>query len=200
MAQHPVPSEIADWVALVVEDNADDLLRYFRRRVSDPEDAADLLGQTLLRLWERAAKVPTTDEQARMWCFGIARNVLREHRRGAAQRIGLAEELRAHLRLLPARDNAADTAVLGAFRAQEVASALATLDERSRELVTLIHWDGFSTAQAARVLGMNESTARTRYSRALHRLAPLLGDEATAAASGASSVRGAGAPAGAAGA
>jgi RNA polymerase sigma-70 factor (ECF subfamily) len=51
-----------------------------------------------------------------------------------------------------------------------VRRAVGRLDERSRELVILVHWDGFSIAQAARLLSMNASTARTRYGRALHRL------------------------------
>ncbi|MDS0246959.1 RNA polymerase sigma factor [Microbacterium aurantiacum] len=41
---------------------------------------------------------------------------------------------------------------------------------KTRELVMLVHWDGFSIASAARRLSMNESTARTRYGRALQRL------------------------------
>ncbi|WP_363432020.1 sigma factor-like helix-turn-helix DNA-binding protein [Microbacterium sp. LWH3-1.2] len=40
----------------------------------------------------------------------------------------------------------------------------------SRELLILIHWDGFNIAQAARVMGLNQSSARTRYSRAKQRL------------------------------
>lgn len=34
----------------------------------------------------------------------------------------------------------------------------------------LVHWDGFSIADAARLLSINNSTARTRYGRALRRL------------------------------
>ncbi len=170
MPPRPVSPELQDWVAVVVEDNADDLLRYLRRRVDQPEDAADLLGHVLLALWEGGARVPTTDTDARLWCFGIARNVLREHYRHAAKRLALTGQLREHLRDTALQDNAAHTAAETRIRAEEVRSAVMALDKRSRELVMLIHWDGFRIAEAARLLSMNESTARTRYGRALKRL------------------------------
>jgi len=166
----PVPPELRDWVELMVADNADDLLRYFRRRVEQPEDAADLLGHLLLVLWEKASRIPVSDEEARMWCFGIARNMLREHYRSATKRISLANTLRDHLAGSALPDNSADTTANARLQAQATRRAVGQLDERSRELIILVHWDGFSIAQAARLLSMNESTARTRYGRALQRL------------------------------
>lgn len=56
------------------------------------------------------------------------------------------------------------------MNAEAVRQALGALDQRSREVVTLVHWDGFAIAYAARLLSMNESTARTRHARALRRL------------------------------
>jgi len=170
MPAHPVSPDLHDWIAVVVEDNTDDLLRYLQRRVTHPEDAADLLGHVLLALWVNGARVPTTDTDARMWCFGIARNVLREHYRHTAKRLALAGQLREHLRDTALQDNAASTAAEARIRAEGVRTAVVALDKRSRELVMLVHWDGFSIAEAARLLSMNESTARTRHSRALKRL------------------------------
>ena len=175
MTRHrALPSDLRDRIAIVVSDNAADLLRYLRRRVTAADDAADLLGHVLLRLWENGAKVPTTDEAARMWCFGIARNVLREHARQGVKQLRLADALRRHLRDHPHPHNSADALAASAFTVQTVHVALASLDEQSRELIMLIHWDGFSISDAARLLSMNPSTARTRYARAKERLALLL--------------------------
>ncbi|MEV8218699.1 sigma factor-like helix-turn-helix DNA-binding protein [Microbacterium sp. NPDC077391] len=55
-------------------------------------------------------------------------------------------------------------------------AAVVALDAKSRELMMLVHWDGFSLAEAARLLSMNESTARTRHGRALRRLEKELGE------------------------
>lgn len=172
----PLAPELRDWIEIVVDDNADDLLRYLQRRVNQPQDAADLLGRVFLRLWENGVKVPTNDIDARMWCFGIARNVLREHYRHTAKSLALANELREHLRHSEPHATAADTAAEAQIRARAVRAAVVALDERSRELVMLVHWDGFNLAEAARLLSMNESTARTRHGRALRRLEKELGE------------------------
>ena len=174
MRRRSLAPEIRDWVELVVQDNADDILRYLTRRVDQREDAADLLGNVLLVLWERGERVPTSDEGARMWCFGIARNVLREHRRSAVKSIGLASALRTHLRDTPQPDNSAEAIAETTARASDVRSALMHLDERAKELLMLIYWDNFSIADAARLLSINESTARTRHVRALRRLEAVL--------------------------
>jgi RNA polymerase sigma-70 factor (ECF subfamily) len=176
-----LPQELHDWIEIVVEDNADDLLRYLQRRVDPTHEAADLLGSVLLALGEHGARVPTDDEDARMWCFGVARNVLREHYRHAARRVTLADALREHLRVSAEQDNAADSAAEGRIRDEAVRNAVVALDKRSRELVMLVHWDGFRIAEAARLLSMNESTARTRYGRALRRLERVLGERPSSA-------------------
>ncbi|CAD5994521.1 RNA polymerase sigma factor [Agreia sp. COWG] len=170
MRRRPITSEQRAWVESVVEDQADDLLRYLRRRVNQPEDAADLLGQVLLTVWAGADRVPATAQDARMWCFGIARNVSRESYRHAAKKLALADELRDDLRLTAGEDNSAAIVAEAGLRAENVRRAVGTLDERSRELIRLVHWDGFSIAEAARLMAMNESTARTRYGRALRRI------------------------------
>lgn len=170
MRRRAMPPELQAWIAAVVDDNADDLLRYLRRRVNQPDDAADLLGRVLLTLWETGEKMPTSDTDARMWCFGIARNLLREHYRRAAKNLALADELRDHLRSSEASENSASITAETNLRDAGVRAAIATLDAKSRELIMLVHWDGFSIAAAARLLSMNDSTARTRYGRALQRL------------------------------
>jgi RNA polymerase sigma-70 factor (ECF subfamily) len=133
MHRRILPPEIHDWLELVIQDNADDLLRYLTRRVNQREDAADLLGSVFLILWEKGARVPTTDEDARMWCFGIARNVLREHRRRAMKSIGLANALRTHLRDIPQPDNSADAIAESTLRASDVRNALITDPSRDAE-------------------------------------------------------------------
>lgn len=170
MGRRRVAKELREWIEIVVEDNADDLLRYLRRRVNHPEDAADLLGRVLLTLWENGAKVPTTDEEARMWSFGIARNVVREHYRRNVRRLELADRLRFRLSTSTQSASATDGLAEANIRNAELRRAVMALDESSRELVMLVHWDGFSIASAARLLSINDSTARTRYGRALRRL------------------------------
>ena len=44
----------------------------------------------------------------------------------------------------------------------------------------LIHWDGFSVAEAAEILGLNASTARGRYAAAREQLRQALAEPAAA--------------------
>ncbi|WP_416347684.1 RNA polymerase sigma factor, partial [Cryobacterium sp. 10I1] len=48
----------------------------------------------------------------------------------------------------------------------DVRRALEVLPRNQRELIRLVHWDGFSIIDAARISGIRESTARGRYQRA----------------------------------
>lgn len=174
----------ADWVTQVIQANGRDLLGYFIRRVSSPDAAADLLGNLFVVIWRRRDKLPSDPEQARKWCFGIARNALREHRRGHARQIALADTLRAHLETTALR-YAADPAHAAEQREQsaKLHAAIRRLDSRSQELITLIDWDRFSISDAAEHLGMNPSSARTCYSKVRAKLAYLLDDDAPRTAS-----------------
>lgn len=136
----------------------EDLLSYFRRRV-DPEDAADLLAETMATAWRRRTDVPTGEEAGRMWLFGIARNTLLHHRRGEARRWRLADRFRTLLAAEPPMGSAPDDGA-------EVRDAIDRLPPDLAELVRLVHWDGFTLAEAAELTGIPASTARGRYQRA----------------------------------
>lgn len=152
-----------------VEANAADLLAYLSRRVG-PDDAPDLLGETLVVAWRRVRELPTGIERARMWLFGIARGTLLNHARGQRRRWALADRIR----LEPAADRSGAPADAGA----EVRDAIARLDPEQAELVRLVHWDGFSVAEAAELLGIPASTARGRHQRAKDDLRAALSIEA----------------------
>lgn len=144
----------------LVQSNSSDLLRYLLRRVEVAEDAADLLSDTLLTTWRRLGSAPRDDDRARMWMFGVARRVLANHHRGAHRRTALAERLRAEIAATPPMPEP------DADETHTVRQAIRALTPRLREVVMLVHWEGFSLAEAAQVLGVPASTARNRYARA----------------------------------
>lgn len=134
-----------------------DLLGFFVTRLDDREDAADAVAETLLVLWRKRRAIPTNREEARRYAFGIARRVLLTVRRGRRRRTALADRLRAVVRSEAKSDPEPDL---------DLRAALDTLTERDRELVLLVAWDGFSVADAGRILRISPEAARTRYSRA----------------------------------
>lgn len=138
---------------------ASDLLAYFERRVTLREDAADLLGETMLQAWRRIDVFPEDDKtRQRMWLFGIAANLLANHRRSKRRKLALANRLRDTISTSSVEPDLAD--------ANAVRDAVVRLHDTHRELVMLIHWDGLTIVEAAQLLGMNPSTARSRYSAA----------------------------------
>lgn len=147
------------------------LLAYFERRVHSREDAADLVGETMLQAWRRIGALPVGDPvRQRMWLFTIAANVLTNHKRTLRRRTALADRLRVHLATAPSNPDLAEN--------YTVRDAVMRLHEAQRELVMLIHWDGLTIVEAAEVLGLNPSTARGRYAAARAVLKTALTDAA----------------------
>lgn len=151
-------------VSALVEREAARLLGYFLRRTASPDDAADLLGETLLVVWRKEHSIPNDETRARMWMFGIARKVLSGQRRTLTRRTALTAKLASELTL------AAPTAVVADDLAVEVREAIGALGAVDQEIVKLVYWDGFSLDGAAALLGLRASTVRSRHARARARL------------------------------
>lgn len=159
-------------VETAIRANAIDLLHYFERRTI-PDTAADLVAETMLIAWQREHDHPEDAEASRMWLFGIARNVLKNAERGHRRRHRLASKLKMLLR----QDEASQAADDGA----EVRDAIQRLDPELSELIRLVHWEGFSVADAGQILGLPSSTARGSYQRAKQQLREALDPDDSAA-------------------
>lgn len=142
-----------------LHESSSDLLAYLERRVKSRDDAADLLSETLLQAWRRIDGFPADDlARQRMWLFTIAANVLANHRRSRRRHYALADRLRDNLATASPVPDVAET--------NAIRDAVLRLHDAQRELVMLIHWDGFTIVEAAEILGLNASTARSRYATA----------------------------------
>ena len=148
--------------------NQADILAYLVRRVDNREDAADLFGETYLVAWRRRRSMPREPEAARKWLFVVARNTLLNHYRSGRRRGGLTDSLRGELRRLDALGEPPTEEQL------DVRRAIEALDHRLAELVRLVHWDGWSIADASEIMGISSSTGRSRYAAARSRLQKLL--------------------------
>lgn len=138
---------------------------YARRRV--PADAVDdIVSEAFLVVWRRLDQVP---EPALPWLLTVVRNVVGTEWRGAARRHRLwLKAQTGHVEGYDPEPDIADGPVV---------AALARLNERDREALTLVAWDGLTPAQAAAVLGEPSARFRRRLHRAGHRLRVQLDDE-----------------------
>lgn len=153
-------------ITAALRESSPDLLGYLQRRAGR-DDAPDLLGETMVVAWRRVGDLPVDPERARMWLFGIARTVLFNHGRGERRRWALADRLR--------QESRNDLVASPADDGSEVRDAIARLDADLAELVRLVHWERMTLVQAAELVGIPASTARTRYSRAKEELRAVLG-------------------------
>lgn len=146
--------------------NADDLLSYLERRLGI-DDAPDALAEVMTVAWRRAKDLPAPAVEARMWLYGIARNVSGNASRSRIRRTRLADRLREVASAAPGP---------GADDGMEVRDAIAALDSDAAEVVRLRHWEGFSLAEIAQILNEPASTVRSRYAKARDHLAAALTD------------------------
>lgn len=146
------------------QEHAAAVVRYARRRVL-PGEVDEVVAETFLVAWRRIDEVP---DPALPWLFGVARGVSANVLRSARRRDALHERLAGQ----PMRRGTSHA------DPRELASALAQLSERDRELLTLIAWDGLAPAQAAEALGCSRATLAVRLHRARRRLRTALDAEA----------------------
>ena len=130
--------------------------RFLRGRVGG-QLAEDLASETFVVAFGRRHAYDLSREDARPWLYGIAVNLLREHRRAEERR------LRAYARV-PA-DLAETSAELGDRIDSTVSAALLDLSYEERNLILLLAWADLTYEQLADALGLPVGTIRSRVSR-----------------------------------
>lgn len=164
-------AERDDRLEALIRANASDLLAYLERRIDPRADAADILSEALIVAWKKVGRAPVDEIAARMWLFGITRNILLNARRAASRRLTATTRLREQLALGDVPKDPDD--------AVAVRAAVQGLPKDLRELIELVHWEGFTIAEAAGITSVSPSTARSRYAAAKERLRNALVDEGT---------------------
>jgi RNA polymerase sigma-70 factor, ECF subfamily len=141
-----------------------DLLAYLVRRAPTVDDAADMLAETYLVAWRRLAVIPGGDD-ARLWLYGVARNLLLKgaDRRRSGNRLveRLADELRTAQPVQPPTN---------VEHSARIRAALSALPAKDRELLLLAAWEDLAPKEIATVLGTSANVARVRLHRARARL------------------------------
>lgn len=141
------------------------VLGYALRR-TDAEEARDVVSETFTVAWRRFDDVPE-GEAALPWLLTTARKVLANHLRAAQSRM--------HVSLAGPRAGAPDHPedVVGTA---SLVQAFNALEERDREALALVAWDGLAPREAAIVVGCSAATFSVRLHRARKRLTSLLAE------------------------
>ncbi len=129
---------------------------YCVRRLGS-DDAADATAEVFTVAWRRIWRVPS-DAGALPWLYGVARNIVANHRRSRRRRERLEARLAGH-------PTAAWTELQGGLD-----GVLASLRDDDREILMLAAWEGLGSEDLGRALGCSAGTASVRLHRARNRL------------------------------
>lgn len=147
--------------------------RYLNRRLGvGPAD--DLAAETFAIAFDRRGSYDRSWPNARPWLYGIAANLIRQHRRVERRR------LLAYARAVErssSRDDIedADERIAAQRAAPQLAKALSSLKAGDREVLLLFAWEGLSYAEIALAIGIPEGTVRSRLNRARLRVRERIG-------------------------
>lgn len=130
------------------------------------EDANEAASEIFLVAWRRPERVPAGDA-ARLWLYGVARNVVRNWERSGRRRLRLVAKSAS---FAPAESEGPEVHVIRNEEHREVVEAIATLPDTDREVVRLKIWEGLSNREVGQVLGMTDRAVEARYTRAIKKL------------------------------
>jgi RNA polymerase sigma factor (sigma-70 family) len=165
--------------AEVFDRHAPHIHRYVARRLGR-EAADDLTAETFLAAFGRRRHYDVGRRDARPWLYGIATNLIGQHRRDEVRRYRLA--------LLPAQPRpedcpaervAAGVTAEGARGA--LSAALAELSDDDRDVLLLIAWEQLTYEEVAAALRVPVGTVRSRLNRARRKVRSALGADPTIA-------------------
>lgn len=149
--------------ASLFDRHADEIHRYAARRLG-PELAEDVTAEVFLVAFRARARYDRTRSDARPWLYGIATNVVSQHRRAERRRT------QAMAKVTIERPGTFDERSADRVTAEQLqprlAKALTKLSAAERDLLLLVAWADLTYEDAALALGVPVGTVRSR----LHRL------------------------------
>jgi RNA polymerase sigma-70 factor, ECF subfamily len=137
---------------------------YVASMLKDRAATEDVTSQAFERAFRRRRTYRPSRGSREAWIFGIARNAALDELRRRGRRAALEgepEDLAA-----PAAEDLADLSLCR----ESVRAALAALEDRERELVSLKFMGGLSNSEIARVVGLSESNVGTKLHRTITKL------------------------------
>ncbi|MEU7743063.1 sigma-70 family RNA polymerase sigma factor [Nonomuraea sp. NPDC049158] len=150
------------------------LYRYVSKRLG-PEPAEDIVGETFLVAFSRRKSYDPSYPDARPWLFGILTKLVSRHHRTEAARYRALQRAPVDADVESPADRVAAGVTAQASR-PELASALAALPAKDRDVLLLIAWGDLTYDEVAQALGIPIGTVRSRLNRGRRKVRAALGD------------------------
>jgi RNA polymerase sigma factor (sigma-70 family) len=146
--------------------------RYAARRIGR-EAADDLVADTFLAAFGKRRRYDSRFTDARPWLYGIATNLIGQHRREEIRQYRIRQAAIPDLDL-PGHAERVVADVTARSTRELLNAALAGLPEGDRDVLVLIAWEQLTYDEAARALEIPVGTVRSRLNRARTRLRGVL--------------------------
>ena len=149
------------------------ITRYVARRLG-PDAAEDVVAEVFLAAFRQRDRYQPTGPDARSWLFGIATNLIGQHRRAEVRQYRAFARTGVDVVAEPFTDRIDEQVSAGAA-GRRLAAALAGFPAPYRDVLLLVAWGDLSYEETAQALGVPVGTVRSRLSRARGRLHRALG-------------------------
>ncbi len=145
---------------------------YMMRLVRDPQAAEELMQETMMTVWRKAAQFDADKGNAATWIFTIARNLrIDSYRRSKRPDFDPNDPA-----FVPDADPRADQTMEARDDERRLHAALEELPPEQRKLLDLAFFDEASHSEIAKRLGLPLGTVKSRIRLAFNRLRATLGD------------------------
>jgi RNA polymerase sigma factor (sigma-70 family) len=150
--------------AVLFDRHAPFIHRYLARRAGR-EVADDLVAETFLAAFAKRDRYDLGHADARPWLYGIATNLVSQHRRDEARQYRIRQAALAEPDLPGHADRVAADVTAQAMRTL-LSTALAALPAGDRDVLLLIAWEQLTYQEVSRALAIPVGTVRSRLNRA----------------------------------
>lgn len=152
------------------------IFKYLAKRTLNSEIAYDLTAETFIKAFESFHKFKWTGVSIKVWLYRIAINALKNQRRNP-KISPLTEEIHHldHLKTEVKEElSEMDKALFGDEDIEKLSDAIATLNPKYQNIVSLHYFEGMSHKEIAGVINRSQSAVKSMMHRALTNMRQVL--------------------------
>ena len=142
--------------------------RYVTGKIPNPQDAEDLVSCVFMKVFQKLDTFDESKASLSTWIFTITRNTVYDFYGTRKDFSELPEDI--------ADDGKIDENLLNEEMLEQLADALESLDERSRDLIILHYYSGLTLKEIADRMCMSYPNAKVIHKKALRAMQAFLGD------------------------
>jgi RNA polymerase sigma factor (sigma-70 family) len=158
--------------AVLFDRHAPHIHRYLARRAGR-QVADDLVAETFLAAFAKRDRYDLSHADARPWLYGIATNLVGQHRRDQARQYRISQAATAGPEVPGHAERVAADVTAQAMRPL-LDAALAALPAGDRDVLLLIAWEQLTYPEVSRALAIPVGTVRSRLNRARRKVRQVL--------------------------